>query len=181
MIPGAPPKKLEEVAYRVKPKLIAELARPVAEIIKCLVAHKFITVLLSQELISLRMIFKYLACLALLPLIAIASPREDALCGKFSVTDVSPYIDDKNNQLTIVIPDGMVTAKRMAMPRNAFILKNIFRNEMASYFIKRERWSPLEIGVVGMESYSVKCSGVDNYVLWVSQSNVTVKRMEKWF
>ena len=115
----------------------------------------------------------------LLPLTAFGAPQDEALCGKFSVKDVSPYIEDKNNQLTIVMTDALVTAKKMAMPKNTFLLKNLFRNELASYFIKRENWSPLGVRVVGMETYTVKCSGVDNYVLWVSQSNVTVTRLEK--
>ena len=125
------------------------------------------------------MIFKFLAWLIMLPLTAYAAPQEAALCGKFSVNDVLAYVDDKNNQLTIVLPNAMVAAKKMSRPQSPFFLKNLFRNEMASYFIKREKWSPLEVRVTGMQTYSVKCSGVDNFVLWVSQSNVTVSKMEK--
>lgn len=133
----------------------------------------------NRELKNLRMIFKFLSCLILLPLAAFAAPQEEVLCRKFNVTDLAAYIDDKNNQLTIVIPNAMVMAKKVAMPKNTFLLKNLFRNEVASYFIKRENWSPLGVSLVGMETYTVKCSGVENYVLRVSQSNVTVTRLEK--
>jgi len=125
------------------------------------------------------MIFKLIFVAFLYPAAVISAPKEEALCGKFNVSDISSFVDDKNDQLTIVIPNGMVRLKQTSSLRNNFLLKNLFRNEMASYYIKKENWTPLEVGTVGLEFYSIKCSGVDNYVLWVSQSNVTVRRMKK--